>query len=232
MPTARLRTAWFENYLRTLIDRDLVEFRQPRRSVEVATLVQMVLARTSNELVVASLANDLGITADTVKDYLALTETIYLHQTLPAWSSGHAGRVVKRPKVHAIDTGLAAHALNADVDGLRPPESQQLGPLLETFVANELTRQRSWSEIGPRLFHYRDTAHREVDLIAEGRDGRIAAVEVNAARDVDETDFRHLAFLRDRLGDRFVNGVLIHLGVAPNVFGDRLTSLPVAALWE
>ena len=63
------------------------------------------------------------------------------------------------------------------------------------------------------------------------RDGSIACVEVKAALDVDEHDFRHMVYLRDRLGDRFQNGVVLHLGRQPLAFGDRLTALPVSALW-
>lgn len=191
-----------------------------------------MLSSSSQELIPARIGTALGLTADTVRDYLALLEAIYIHHSIPAWSGGAVGRTVKRSKAHAVDTGLAAWALNADVDRLREPTSTALGPLLETFVVGELARQRTWADMGARLFHYRDAVQREIDLVIESSDGRVAAVEVKAARDVDERDFRHLVALRDRIGDRFVNGVVIHLGVRPEAFGDRLTSLPVASLWE
>lgn len=53
---------------------------------------------------------------------------------------------------------------------------------------------------------------------------------MKAARDVDESDFKWLAYLRDRLGDRFVNGVVVHPGERPLPFGDRLTAMPVSAI--
>jgi uncharacterized protein len=230
--TPRLRTAWFDSYLRTLIDRDLTEYRRPSRTVDVMRLTQLVLGRTAQEINAAKIANDLGITADTVRDYLALTETIYLHHQLPAWTGGHTGRVVKRPKLHAVDTGLAAHVLNQSANSIAVPTSVIMGALFETFVVNELAKQRTWCETPVRLYHYRDGTGREVDLVLESRDGSIVCVEVKAAHDVDEGDFRHLVALRDRLGDRFINGVVIHLGERPRSFGDRLTSLPASALWE
>lgn len=107
-----------------------------------------------------------------------------------------------------------------------------MGALFETFVVNEFAKQRTWSNTSARLFHYRETSGAEIDLIVEARGGAVVAVEVKAARDVDESDFRHLAALRDRLGDRFVNGLVIHLGEHPTSFGDRLTALPVSALWH
>lgn len=229
--SARLRAAWFGDYVRTLLQRDLAELRRPGRLVDLPRLVQLVLARTGQELVMSSMANALRLSVDTVKEYLGLLETLYLFHSVAGWSGSSGGRAIRRPKIHAVDTGLAAALLNTSVDDLRRPESALAGPLLETFVAGELARQLSWNETPVRLFHWRDRDGREVDLIAESSDGRVAAIEVKAARDVDEHDFRHLVTLRDRLGDRFVNGVVLHLGERPLAFGDRLTALPISALW-
>ena len=106
------------------------------------------------------------------------------------------------------------------------------GPLLETFVVNELRRQQAWVDERVELFHFRDREGREVDLILEAGDSRIVGVVIKAARDVDERDFRWLAYLRDRHGDRFANGIVIHLGERTLPFGDRLTALPLAAIWH
>jgi predicted AAA+ superfamily ATPase len=231
LPSARLRAAWFGDYVRTLLQRDLAELRRPGRLVDLPRLVQLVLARTGQELVMSSMASDLRLTVDTVKEYLGLLETLYLFHSVAGWSGSSGRRAIKRPKIHAVDTGLAAALLNTSVDELRRPESSLAGPLLETFVVGEFGRQLSWSETPVRLFHWRDRDGREVDLIAESSDGRVAGVEVKAARDVDEHDFRHLAALRDRIGERFVNGVVLHLGERSLAFGDRLTALPVSALW-
>lgn len=45
-------------------------------------------------------------------------------------------------------------------------------------------------------------------------------------------DFRGLAALRDNLGDDFVHGYLLHTGPQALPFGDRLTLLPLSALWH
>ncbi len=232
LSSSRLRTAWFDSYLRTLIDRDLTEYRRPSRTVDVMRLAQLVLGRTAQEVNASNIASDLGVTGDTVKDYLALTETIYLHHQLPAWTGGHTGRVVKRPKLHAVDTGLAAHVLNQSANLLSIPTTAIFGALFETFVVNELAKQRTWCDTPVRFYHYRDGSNQEIDLVIEARDGSVVCVEIKAALDVDEGDFRHLIAMRDRLGDRFINGVVIHLGSRPLPFGDRITSLPVSAVWS
>ena len=228
----RSRTDWFSDYLSTLLQRDLAQLRAPRRVVDLPRLLRLIGQRTANELVVAPLASDLGLTADTVKDYLGLFEAIYLHHTIPAWTPGGTGRVVHRPKLHIIDSGIACHLHGVGPEELARPGNTAIGSIFESFIAGEVQRQIPLSELRPTLHHYRDNSQREIDLILETRDGRIAAIEVKAAVGVGDDDFRHLRWLRDQLGGRFINGVVCHLGDKMLPAGDRLTSIPASALWS
>lgn len=108
--------------------------------------------------------------------------------------------------------------------------SKVVGQLTETFVAGEIARQVPWSEGAPTIFHYRDKA-REVDLILETPDGRVAAIEVKSGASVSDEDFRALAYLRDRIGPDFVQGVVLYTGPEVFSFGDRLSVLPINSLW-
>lgn len=229
---ASLRRDWFEDYRRTLIQRDLSEIRRLRQIAEVPRLVRLMAAYTGQELNVSKLASSVGLAAGTVHEYLSLLEVIYVHHLLPGWSPGFASRAKRRPKLHFVDSGLACDTLGVSVDRLNQPTSTEAGSLLETFVVGEFMRQRTWSTVRPELFHFRDRDQREVDLIAEAPDGRVVAVEVKAAIDVDSDDTRWLRYLRDQLGDRFVNGVVLHLGPRPQPLGDRLTALPLSTLWS
>jgi predicted AAA+ superfamily ATPase len=106
------------------------------------------------------------------------------------------------------------------------------GPVLEGFVYCELLRQIGWSTSRPSLFHYRDRAGAEVDLVIEDRLGAVAAIEVKATTEVSPRDMRHLMAFRDKLGDRFAYGVVLHTGPRTVVLGDRLAAVPMSALWE
>ncbi len=108
-------------------------------------------------------------------------------------------------------------------------------PLLETFVANELSKQLSWSQVPARLYHLRETQGAEVDLIIESDDGRLAGIEVKATSTPRSEDFRWLVELRDRVdrvGQEFVQGLVLHTGQHRLRFGDRLIALPLADLWS
>jgi len=67
--------------------------------------------------------------------------------------------------------------------------------------------------------------------VIEARDGTIAGVESKLTASVRAHDFNGLRHLRDRLGERFRAGVVVHTGPDTLPFGDRLWAVPVSALW-
>jgi predicted AAA+ superfamily ATPase len=73
---------------------------------------------------------------------------------------------------------------------------------------------------------------REVDVVLERADGSIVGLEVKSAATVVSADFRSLAYLRDKLGSRFVRGVVLYAGTRALPFGERLSALPLSCLWS
>ena len=106
-----------------------------------------------------------------------------------------------------------------------------VGPLLENFAIGEVARQLTWAEEPVELFHYRDRDRVEVDMVLEHASGTVIGIEVKAAETVRGEDFRGLRHLANRLGDRFRAGIVLYAGEQQLSFGDRLTALPMAALW-
>jgi hypothetical protein len=236
-PEAQHRSAagrrnWFASYVDTVTRKDVPEISRIRQAKALKRVLRLLAARTAGESNVASLARDLGMPRSTVDGHLPLLETVYLTWEVPAWSRNLSAKVVKHPKVHILDAGLAAHLLGVDPEGLSLPSSPAAGRLLETFAAGELARQRTWSAQPFDLHHLRDRDGMEVDLVLAGPDGRVAGVEVKAARSLGGADARSLAWMRDRLGADFVQGVVLYTGEEVLPLGDRLTALPLSALWS
>ncbi len=228
----RDRTEFLADYVRTVSQRDIVEMGRLAERVGLETVLRLLAERTASLLNAASLSKAAGMSDDSMRRYLPLVETIFLAYRLPPFAGSTAARARRHPKMHLTDTGLAAFLLGLNADRLMDPDAIASGALLESFVLMELVKQTTWSEALVRLSHYRDDKDREVDIIVEAQGGRVAGIEVKAAIDVDERDFRHLAYLRDKLGDRFANGVVFHCGTEPVRWGDRLVSLPISALWS
>ena len=230
-----LRSGWFESYVETVIERDVVALGDLRRRAVLAPLVRWIAASTSSELNVQAVSSRLGVDRATMESYLDWMETVFLMHRLPAWSRRMQSRAVRRPKIHISDTGLAAALLGVGPNSLTAPTSPSAGPLFESFAVNEIVRQLSASRPAERAHHYRDHDGREVDLLLERPDGAVTAVEVKATSSPRAEDLRHVAWLRDRLdvtspGD-FRAGVLLHTGQQHLTVGDRLHLRPMQSLW-
>ena len=231
----RARARWFQSYAETVVSRDIVALGDIRRAEILPRLLRLAAANTAREVNIASWAQHLGADRATVESYLGWLRTVFLVQEIPSWTRNRAARVVRRPKMHLTDSGLAAALMGIDAAALRPPTATTTGPLLETFVLGEIGRQASTDDQAITLYHYRDNARREVDLILERPDGAVAAVEVKATASPRASDLRHVRALRDRLDTvepgAFRAGILLHAGPGAHTLGDRLYSTPVDSLW-
>jgi predicted AAA+ superfamily ATPase len=231
--STRRRNAWLDNYVDRIVKRDAMDVSNLQRLADLPRLIRLLAARSASELNLSSLAADADIPVRTLPPYLDLLETLYLIDRIPAWSTNLSKRVVDRPKVLLLDSGLAARLINVSPTGAGPSANPDAaGAIIETFVISELRRQLGWSEQTPRLFHYRDRDGAEVDLILETADGLISAIEIKSAATLRGRDTRWIAKLRDKLGRRFAGGLILHTGPQAQPFGDRLAAVPIDVLWS
>lgn len=162
---------------------------------------------------------------------MTLLERIFLLEMLPPWHANRLSRLVKTPKLHMGDTGVACAWLGLDAASLLGDQGA-FGQLLETFVFQELRRQASRHEATHGFHHFRDRDGAEVDIVVQ-RDGRrLAGVEVKAAATVFASDFRGLRKLKDAARDRFAAGVVLYDGESLAGFGEGMYAVPVRGLWE
>ncbi len=228
----RRRRPWFDSYVTTTIERVVSEIADIERASELPRLLRLCAARSGQELNVASIASDFGAPVRTVNSYIARLATAFLIHLIPAWSTNLSAKVVRRPKLVMVDTGLAAHLMGMTERTLITPGSPALGALLENFVATEVLRLATWSQSGISVHHFRDRDGAEVDLVVEAPDGRIVGIEVKATSSVRADDFRGLRFLAERLGDRFAYGVVLSTTPEATPFGPKMAALPVDVLWR
>ncbi len=230
--SAGQRPGWFRDYVRTTIERDVVEMSGIRKVAEMGQLLRLLAARSGCELVMQSLIEDSALERQAVYDHRGWLETIHLVTTLPAWSRNLTRRVKRRPKVFLTDPGLAAWLIGKTPAALESPTDPATGRLVETFVFAELRRQLTWATTEATLFHWQDRSGGEIDFVLESADGRVAALEVKAGQTPKREWFRWLEHMRDTLGDGFIAGVVLYGGQHVLPFGDRLMAVPITALWE
>lgn len=225
------RAAWYRDYIETLVQRDVRDLARISSLDVLPRLLALTAAQTGQLFNVSDLASPFQQSRPTIADYVTLLERVFLLDRLPPWHSNRLSRLIKTPKLHMGDTGLACALLGMDADALWSDRAL-LGQLLETFIFQELRRQASANPAPLAFFHYRDRDGVEVDMIIERGARLLAGVEVKAAATVTERDFRGLRKLRDAAGQRFAAGVVLYDGEITASFGDRLHAIPLRVLWE
>jgi len=224
------RSAWFASYISTILQRDVRDLARVDGLHALPNLLKLIAARTSGLMNLADIGRDAGLPHTTLTRYLALLETVFLVHRLPAWSPNVGKRLVKAPKLHLVDTGLACHLIGADA-GRFNDDRALLGRMMETFVVGELRKQLSWTDPRTSLYHFRTATGSEVDIVLERADGSVAGIEIKAGVTVGAADFAALQALRDHLGKRFRAGVVLYAGDRVIPFGDNLWLVPLPALW-
>lgn len=232
IPVQSVRQSWYDGYLSTVIVRDIGDFASVRDADAIPKVLGLVAARSGSPMVIADIARDLAVRPDTIRNYLAYLEIVFLTVTVAAWSGNLTSKITKTPKVFVTDSGLAAHLLRVTGDSLRVQGHPALGGLLETFVLSELVKLRAVSDTGFDIYHLRDRAGAEVDFVLEGPGGQVVGLEVKATASPVAADAKHLRWLKGKLGDRMTVGVVLHLGAAAGSLGAGIYALPVSALWS
>ena len=218
-------------YLRSVIERDVQDIARVRDADELSRLLELLAVRSAHLLNVNHLAGELGLHRETVERYLSVLERLFLVRRLRAWHRNTAKRLIKSPKVHLLDTGLAATLADltaADWLGAR----HRMGYLLESFVVQQLIAQAAWTDPDLRFWHYRDKDRVEVDLVVT-RGRKVWGLKVKAAGTLAAGDGRGLVRLAERCGEDFQQGLLLYAGEDLLPLADkRMLAVPLSELWE
>lgn len=232
--TGAARDRWFDNYITQTVERDATELSQIQQRQLLRALLNWMAGRTGQIAMISKAAEALGANRNTVESYARLLEDLFLIERMPVWGKTLRARTVTTPKVHVVDSGVAARLLrltSAKLATLDATAQTEFGNLLETFVVGELRKQLSWLEEPVTVGHWRTHDDDEVDVVVEFDDGSVLGFEVKAGERITGSDFRGLRKLRDALGTRFIAGVALSLGPRSYSYEDRLHVIPVDRLW-
>lgn len=225
---ARARRMALDGYLTHALDHDMVEqgYRVRARSTLQAWLAAYAMATASTAsyttiLDAATIGESDKPSRQTTAAYRDVLAQLWLIDPVPAWRPVglDIGRTAKTPKHHLADPALAARLMHIDEstlltltgnDMIGAQQGAALGRLFESLVT--LSMQTYAQAAEATLSHFRDQrGTHEIDLIVEGSGG-IVALEVKLARTVTGDDVRHLLWLRDRIGERLTDAVVVTTG--------------------
>lgn len=223
------RAAWFGSYLTTILQRDIRDLAAIEGLTQMPRLLALLASRSASLMNYADLARTLSMQQTTLKNYVALLQGVFLLRLIPAWFINAGKRFAKAPKILMNDTGLLMHLIGANEKRLID-DAPLAGHVLESWVGMELTKQASWSQTLPSLYHLNIHQGDKVDFVLEDRLGRVVGVEVKSAASVDAGAFRGLKALQTAAGDRFLRGVVVYAGRTVVPFDQALHAIPLASL--
>lgn len=233
--TGAARDRWFDNYIAQTVERDAAELAQIQQRQLLRALLSWFAGRTGQIAVISKAAEALNANRNTAESYARLLEDLFLIERMPAWGKTLRARAVATPKVHVIDSGVAARLLRltpTKLTTLDATAQTEFGNVLESFVVGELRKQLSWLDEPMTMGHWRTHDGDEVDVVVEFDDGRVLGFEIKAGERITGSDFRGLRKLREALGPRFIAGVAFSLGPRSYSYEGRLHVMPVDRLWS
>jgi uncharacterized protein len=228
------RNRWLDNYVRLTMERDVMELSKIRQATLLPRLLAVLAGQTAQILNVKNAAAKLQMDEKTAGSYVRLLEAVFLVHLLPGWGKTLSSRATALPKIHVIDSAIAARLLRLTPEKLAknsPTALTEFGHLIESFVAGELIRQSSWLENVATVGHWRTIDNDEVDLVIERDDGQVVAVEVKAGSGLSANDIRPMLKLRGSLGGHLHEGVIFTTGSASYTHQSGLRVVPIDRLW-
>lgn len=181
---------WLSSYVTTYVERDVRQLLKVGDLLAFQTFLRACAGRTGQLLNLSALASDCGITHPTARAWLSVLEASFILFRLPPFHDNFGKRLVKTPKLHFFDAGLAAHLLGIrDAADLRHHPLR--GALFESWVVSEAYKAHVHRGLRPDLFFFRDSRGLEVDLLVHRSHVAIAA-EIKSGMTVQSDFFTSL----------------------------------------
>jgi predicted AAA+ superfamily ATPase len=198
------------DYFATYVERDVRQLINLRHLREFGQCVRLLAGRTGQLLNQTSLGNEVGVSSNTITQWLSILEASFLVFSLAPWSVNIGKRLVKSPKIYFYDVGLACWLL-----GIKTVEQLQhhplRGALFENLVVLEVLKSLRNQGLRDPLYFFRDSNGLEIDLLLDHGNG-LQLVEIKASQTVSAPLFKNLRTVSTLLGDRVKSQHLIYGG--------------------
>jgi len=222
---------WFESYITTILQRDVRQIAQIEKLGVLPNLLRILASRAGGLINEADIARSIGQNAVTAKNYRVLLQMLFLTFDVKPWFRNIGKRLVKSPKGYIVDTSLLCHLQQIDLEKSASNDPHMFGHVIENFVATELLKQLSFSDLRAELYHFRTSDGKEVDFVVEQPNGLLAGIEVKGRDAVSNRDFNGLRVLQQQTGQDFICGIILYRGNKFIPFGEQLWAVPLTALW-
>lgn len=159
---------FYQNYYNTYVERDLRDLLKLRNILSFDKFMRLLAIRVGSEFNASALAREVGVSSNTISEWLSLLSTSYIAYSLHPYFSNLTKRLTKMPKVYFYDTGLLCYLLSIESQDQLENHPQK-GAVFENMAMGELLKSRYNRGLSPNLYFYREKSGSEVDaVLAEG----------------------------------------------------------------
>ncbi len=169
---------YFGSYMQTYLERDIRDLINIRDEERFLRFISCVAARTAQEVNLSDISKDIGIDSKTADSWLSVLVSSGIVFLLSPFSANTVKRIVKRPKLYFMDTGLACY-LSLWNNPRALELSAMSGAMFETYVVSEIIKSyaNAGVDVRSRLCYYRDNNSKEIDLLIV-QNGKIFPIEI------------------------------------------------------
>ncbi|MDR1838070.1 MAG: ATP-binding protein [Treponema sp.] len=229
------RYQWFNDYLTTLLQRDVRTLSDIRNPDNIYQLLVSLSQRAGGLLNNANVMKETGLDAKTYEKYKALCNNTFLTFEIPSWSKPNKlnKRFVKQKKLYFTDTSLLCHIMQRTMEEIYKNDKTVMGHIFENFIATEIMKAaKSLGSFSVSHFNPVQNHGKEVDFVIENENGKIIGIEVKLDGTINEKDWANMNTLRETAGNRFVKGVIIYTGTELIQVSRNIWAVPVNYLWQ
>ena len=235
---------FYQSYVNTYIERDVAGLISAKNIMTFSKFMTSIACRTGNVLSYTSIANEVGVDAKTISEWVSILERSGIVYLLKPYYSSHLNRAIKSPKIYFRDTGLACY-LSRWLTPETARNGSMSGALFETFVVNEIIK--TYSNRGLKydfsVFYYRgkdrkktrietengvieESVEGEIDLIIQEGDD-LYPIEIKETASPKASMASYFDVLDKEIGKHRKTGVILCTIGEKTFLRDNLVCLPL-----
>lgn len=218
--------SFYSSYLRTYIERDIRKIINIQDEQKFLKFISSLAARTGQEFNASDISRDIGIDSETVTKWTGILSNTYIIFLLQPHMNNNIGRIIKRPKIYFMDTGLACY-LTGYVSSETLQRSNYSGQVFETYIISEIVKSYTNNQRDPKkhLYFYRDNNGKEIDLLVIYEDN-IYPVEIKKNSNPDKNAIKNFNIV-EKFEMNSPNGAIICLTKNIHPIDDKNYMIPI-----
>ncbi|MCS6934169.1 MAG: ATP-binding protein [Chitinophagales bacterium] len=187
---------WLPDYTRDYIERDVRNLKNIGNLMDFRKFMKLCASRAGHIVNFSSIGNEVGVSYQTIKQWMSILEASYIIFLLPAYHRNFSKRIVKSPKIYFYDVGLLCSLL--EIDTVKELQRSPLrGQIFENFLVAEFLKNAFHRADNRTFYFWRDNTGNEIDLVFE-KGNKIHLYEIKLSATMSETLLRNL-WLFDKL---------------------------------